>query len=793
MKFNNPAEVDQVAYQMKLSDYPRSQDRALIDRLFNGFPPYGAEEVEADQVKVNVNFLEGTVIGHEARSQFYGAFLKPGRYFSCTTDFGADHKRQQRGTIVTREINRIMKRSLPYYECFRSKFALDVLHGIGPAVFRDQEHWVPQPIGVEDVLVPANTLLTMENLPFFLIRRSYTAPEFIKLTRGPKVDPGWNKTMVDSIINWIDKSAMALMGTNWPEVWSPEKQQERMKGDGGFYVGDQVPTVDVWDFYFWNDEGKKSGWGRRMILDAWGSPTTAGSMARRQGDIFQNSNQFLYTSKDRKFAEKMSNIINWQFADLSAVGPFRYHSVRSLGYLLYAVCHLQNRMRCKFNEAVFEALLMYFKVKSMDDAQRALKVELANRGFIDDTITPVPAAERWQVDSNLVMLGLNENKGIIAKNSSSYTSGPENANPLDKKEKTKYQVMAEVQQMTSLVGAALMQAYSYQTFEYREIFRRFCRSGSKDPDVREFQLRCHKAGVPEELLGEEKWEIEPERVMGAGNKTLEMTIAETLMAYRPLYDPSAQRTILRDVTMAVTDDPARAAALVPEEPEISNSVHDAQLRWGTLMDSAPVNIKDGTNHGEVVETLIGILGTKVQEVEQAGALPEPKQLQGWQNVMNHIVEEVQVVAQDQNMGPKVAEYMKVLGEIGNLIKGQQQRLEEAMQAQAGQNGEQGMDPKDTAKIQAIELMGQVKAKNQSESHAQRTAERQIAFQLKQKQKEQEHRLRLLQESESGAQKLAEKQIGTKQDLVHERGRTKLELLHEQARADQEAENAKSEE
>jgi len=40
--------------------------------------------------------------------------------------------------------------------------------------------------------------------------------------------------------------------------------------------------------------------------------------------------------------------VAFQFADLSAVAPFRYHSVRSLGWLLYAVINLQNRLRCKF-------------------------------------------------------------------------------------------------------------------------------------------------------------------------------------------------------------------------------------------------------------------------------------------------------------------------------------------------------------------------------------------------------------------------------------------------------------
>src|SRR5690349_6486385 len=80
------------------------------------------------------------------------------------------------------------------------------------------------------------------------------------------------------------------------------------------------------------------------------------------------SEGFLYSSGDRIYGDDLQQMASFQFADLSAVAPFRYHSVRSLGFLLYAPCHLQMRMRCKFSEAVFENLMMYFRVHNMDEA-----------------------------------------------------------------------------------------------------------------------------------------------------------------------------------------------------------------------------------------------------------------------------------------------------------------------------------------------------------------------------------------------------------------------------------------
>lgn len=746
MKFDTATEVEQITYQMRLSDFPRGLNRARINELFNGFPPYSHEETEANNIAINVNFLEAPRVAHDARSQFYSAFLKPGNYFKSTTDMGPVNKRAARSAAFTRRMQRIMKKSLCYFETFRSKFALNVLHGIGPAAWPDRECWCPDPIAIEDVLIPANTLLTMKNLPFFSVYRSYTAPELIRLTRGPKRDKGWNMKLVNKCLEWIDKETLALMGSNWPEVWSPEKAQERVKGDGGFYAGDQVPTIDTFDFYFLDLDSDTPGWKRRVILDSWSTPQSYGQVAKevsleRRGEPYSSSKgEFLFNPGNRVYAQTREELISFQFADLSAVAPFRYHSVRSLGFLLYSVCHLQNRLRCKFNESVFEALMMYFRVKTMDDAQRALKVDLVNRGFIDDTLSFVPANERYQINAGLVQLGLTQNENLISQNSSSYTQNQDFSK--DRVEKTKFQVMAEANAVTSLVSAGLLQAYTYQAFEYEEIARRFLKKNSQDHDVKEFQAGCARDGIPEEMMIPEAWEHEPERVMGAGNKTLEMAIAQQLMEYRPLYDPEPQRKILRDVTLAITDDPARAEALVPEDPvKVTDSVHDAQLAAGTLMQGLPVAIKTGMNHIEYVETLIASMALILAKVKKSGGMATPDQIAGLQNVAAHVSEHIKIIAQDVNEKARVKQYGDQLGKIMNIVKMYQANLAKAMQARA-QQGNGGIDPKDAAKIKAEQAKAQAKIENTKQSHAQRTAQRQLQFEQQMRQKAEEHQLEL---------------------------------------------------
>lgn len=734
MKFDSADVVDQICYQIRLGDYTRGRNRARIDALFDGQPPFDQAMAEQNGIKINVNFLEGTVLSHDARAQFYGAFLKPGQYFTLQTDMGPQHKQSQRSMIVTDQMNKVMKKSMNYFETFRSKIAMLVLHGIGPSTWKNRDCWCPDAGAIADIGIPANTLLTMKNLPFFYIYRSFTLPELIRLTKGPRVDKGWNMKLVNDCIRWIDKEMMQLMGSNWPEIWSPEKTEQRVKGDDGFYAGDECPTVDCFDFYFWNDDDKVQGWNRRIILDSWSTPQASGGVPAmtRRNDMDFSRNQFLFNSGSRKYASRMSEIASFQFADLSAVAPFQYHSVRSLGYLLYAVCHLQNRMRCKFSESVFEGLMNYYRVKTLDDVERAIKVDMVNRGFIDETIDFVKQEERWNVDKELVEMGMMQNAETINKNSSAWTQAPSAGNkPGDRK--TRMQVMAELNQTTALVASAFNQAYQYQEYEYREIARRFFRKDSADIDVIEFRNNCLKRGVPANALVPEAWDVQSTRVMGAGNQTLQFTIAQQLLNMRNLFDPEPQREILREATFAITGDADKAARWCPEQPvKISDSVHDAQVSMAALMMGLPVATKTGQNHKEYVQTYLVELGQLVQQAQQQGGMASAEQIKGFQNVAQAIQQHLQIISQDPEEKAFVTAANKALMKIMNLVKAFAQRLAAMMkkqqQQQAQQNGDGG-------KAAAAIINAQTKAQISKSSHAQKTAQRQISFEQEQRQKQ----------------------------------------------------------
>lgn len=744
MLFNTAQKVEDVVWTMKLADLPRAENRARINDLANGAQPYTDEEAQNNNIQTNVNFLEATKLLLDARRQFNNAFLKPGNFFCVTVDYGPKHKRKNYGKIITRELNKILKTSKKYLELLRSQFASVVLHGIGPAYWPDRERWEPDPMGIEDVLIPSGTLLDMGNLQHFATFQQLTAAQLFKLTQGPRVDPAWNIPLVNKSLKWAMDNYTKDAG--YTDYYSPEKVIEAYKQDLGFYGSDAVPTIDCWNFYFWNDSKKHSGWNRRIVLDT--SQENARTSDRRS--LIDSRNEFLYDSGDRVYGQKLDQIIHFQFGDLSAVAPFRYHSVRSLGYLVFAVCHLQNRLRCKYADHVFENLMQFFRVANQDELQRVRKLNLVHMGVVPNDLAFVTQAERWQIDRGLVETAIEYNHQMIGESSASFTADYDFGR--HNKEETATRTMMKAQSASQMVGALLGLAYEYQQHQYKEISRRFCIKGSKDADVRKFRLAVLKESVPEEAICVDYWNIDAERVLGGGNKSVELNQAQQLMAARPLYDPDAQRLILRDYTLATTDDPGRTEQLVPlEVNHISDSVHDAELGVGTLLAGLKVTPKPGMNFQEYIEVWLTDLGKMVADVDAKGGMTSAEKIKGFTNMSAHIEQYIQLFAQDPEQKQRVKQYSDVLGQINNLIKAFAQRLAEAQQKQmqqAGGNG--GVDPESIAKAQATAQQAQLKMQTSQMSHAQKTMQKQQSWQADETRKQQDHEMEMRRQFDQNA-------------------------------------------
>lgn len=687
MNFSKAGNVREAVDSMRTNEEQlRSENRARINDVFNGVQPWTETEAQEDNADSNVNFLEAATIAHRARSTWNNAFLKPGKFFSVTLNSGPAHKRAEWSTVISTRLSRIMKRSRRYVEVIRATGAQVVLHGPGPVWWDKQGYWLPKEVGIEDLLLPSATKVNLENLPHFAIFQQFTAGELYRMTNKKHRDSAWNMKAVNAELKRI-AGEFAKSYASEVELSNPEKLSEFYRSNGGVFDSDRVPTIDVWTFFHQNDDEKDERWYKKMIL---ASPA--------HGDT-----DFLYNSS-MPYGDELSQILHIQFGDGANVAPFLYHSVRSLGQLLYATCHIQNRLRNRFMDAIFEAMLMYFRNVGEGDRAKIEKVDLHHLGLIPEGLSLVPQSERWQVNENLVVAGLSQNRQLMAENASAFVQDVDSGT---EKELTATEVMARLNSANALVASLLSQAYTYQHFQYEEICRRFCDPKSTDPDVKEFREECVRARVPEKYLNVKCWDIQVERVMGGGNKTLEIAQAKSLMEVRSILDPPSQRIVLRNYVLAITDDSGLAMTLVPEEPERDNpATAKAQWNIGAIMHGVSAELPQHVERISYTETLIKGLQELIQQSgaiqQQGGELPDGKTIVGMVKLYAHIVENMQILAQNEAEQQRVRQYGDLLKDAMNQVKQFANQLAEKQQQQSEAQSEM-------VKMQV--LMAQAKVKS----------------------------------------------------------------------------------
>lgn len=731
---------------MRLVDLPRGSNRAILDKLFNGDPPSSREEAEIAGNQVNRNFLQGPNLLIQARSQWNNAMMGQANYYGVTLDSGPVYKRQEWSHSITRNINYQLKRTRSIMEQVRAEGAQVLLHGIAPSGFKDRRYPIPKTIPISSLMIPSETEIDFENLEYYAVFREYTPSQLWDLTHGPTVDPGWNMDAVRAA--WKYARDLVMKDTNASALqYMPERWEDLRKQDMGYLGTDAVPTIDVWDFYF-REANDGDGWYRRIFLD-WGvaeDTLTSNSSKPDSRNTSKEKGGFLYTSGKRKFAGYVSEILQCQFGDCSAVAPFKYHTVRSLGWMLWGVCEIQNLMQCRFTENVFMQFLWWFRVAGQNDFQRIKKAMFENMGVIPAGISMIPAQERFKPDAQMVEYAFQQNRQLMGEMAATFTNNTEDLG----KEETATGTMARVHSVNALMSGILTLAYEYSKYKWAEVSRRFCIKNSPYKMVRDFQLACIKDGVPPEMLDSTRWNIEPDKAIGGGNKILEMAIIQFLQGIRKNLGPDAQRKIDHMSIVSATDQPALAEDLAPIEGQkkLAPSTLNASETTTRIMAGLDFMPSPEMVAEDYVQVWLHDMGTYIAQIQKTDNVGDVKTLVGLNKLGENIKMFLDQMATNEDDNEKVKQYQDLLGQMMNHIKGFAQRLQ---QQQAKQNG--GTQSADAVKTQLAATQGAIKLQNMQQSHAMRTAQKQASFELEQQRKDRETNADIRRENARTGQEL----------------------------------------
>lgn len=767
---------------MRRIERDRSKDRAILNKHFNGHPPYDPAKAEENGVWVNRSFLTGPRILAEARRQWNQAMMGEKNFFTVELDCGPAHKRDQWSLAITESINRELRRGGRMIEQIRSTGAGVVLHGIGPSAWRDAYDPIPDVLPLASLLVPGDTDLSLDNLPYCGIYREWTPHQLSSLMHGPKTDPGWNVTMGDKLVKTAFNEIEGGINANDIQ-YNPEKIVERMKQNSGFWNSDVAPSIKLWDFYFRDEEA--NGIHRKIVLDEDVGGSDGNAAAKRYA--IPSKEQFLYESKV-PYADDLSQVLHCQFGDCSAVPPFKYHSVRSLGWLIWGVTDLEDRFECRAVESLFENMMWFFRVAGQSDFGRIKEAVFHHIGVIPQGVSFIPAQERFVPNPNIISGARETFRQRIAETATSYTHDFDRG--AGRTQLTATETMARVNATNAMVQGMFTLAYNYEDRKDREIARRYSLPNNKRADVMRARGRMLARGVPEKYIDIEAWDVQHSRAIGAGNKTVEMAAVGMLQQIRANLNPDAQRKV-DYITVSSIDKPGLAEDLVPlDENPISNSTHDAEDSFPRLM----MGLEFHQRPDMVAEDYVFAWLKDLMLVVQRALMTNEATVQmvvGVKNVEKEVTEFLKQMEQSKSEAPKVRAYSDALGQIMNHVKGIEQRLMEQQQAQ-GQNGngQAGAEAAAAAaKVQGQVEINRIKAQNLQDSHAQKAAQHQAAFEMEQRRKDEEQAAELRRKQQQFAVDL-QNQINEamiEQERAHQELRTNAlanlqDLHHTEQRA-----------
>lgn len=667
-EFSTAEKIMQVITPMQNVERLRAYDRATIDNLFNGEPPYTKEEEEKFQIEINVNWGEGKRIMGDANNQLNSALLHPGLLFSATCRAGAVDKRDEWAMEFAQNMHIPLqegKSGFLFSFLIRNRNATIAMHGLGPVLWANDFKWIPRFIPLEDLLIPSQTSCDYSNLRYFAVNLYLTPGELIEMTHGDTVLPGWNMTIVRQVLQEVKDQPTGGNQATW--IDRPEEMVNVFKENCGWYYSDSVPRIRARYFFYKSMETGK--WHRMMLLREAGEGGQPSSV---------DTKQFLFDGSKAPVADDINHILSIQYGDKNFVAPLKIHAVRGLGVDLYAPVETNNRLRCEFVQSVFEHLKMYFRIQNPADRDRLKEIVLQQYGVLPQGLEVLKREERHQIDPALVADAMGQMRQIMQESSSSFV---QNVNDGTQKEMTAKEANIRLNQATMMVSAMIGAIYFQENFFYEEIKRRFCKKGSADPDVKAFQKRCIEAGIPEDiLLKHENWKLTVERVLGGGDKTLAQEEGAFLWNNSNQFEPSVQGQVKRTALAAILGNYDKARQFIPITPVTSTSgTQLAEQLFGTLMTGNPCAVRNGIDIQGYVQTLLRMMGGVVQRIQSTDNMGTAEELGGLITVAQNIGQYLQILGQDPKNKQMLKQIGDTLGKLMNEVKGFGQRLQEKHQ------------------------------------------------------------------------------------------------------------------
>ena len=651
--------------RLKEADDKSSKNRAEIQAMFDGAPPYSDSDLMASgqSYRSNVNFDEASTILESAMAGYIDLIHSVENLCTLRTDFGDNRQSIEMSTIICDELTRAIRSWPQFHFNYQLLCQHFIAHGVGIAYWEDDIDWRWKVSMFGDFLIPRKTLACEDEIEVAVCVRSYQSHQLYKFIEDPEAaaDMGWNVEQVrKSLVKASQGQASSF--TDWESLQAELKNNDLFTGTAN---ASEIKVLHAW------------------VKEFDGSVSYYMTLENNEAEDYLCVKRNLYRHVNSAFV----------FFPFGIGTNGHYHSIRGLGYKIFPQVQLSNRLRCQMADG---AMLSSTMLLQPQNEQALEELNFTYYGpysvLAPDQINVV---ERAMPDvSRSAMPFLQELTSQMQQKTGAYETALGTVS--DNKEKTKFETQAILSGQAKLSLASLNLFYEPWGRVLKEVVRRFIcgcyvdgEPGSRE--ILEFKSRCEQRGVPAEAIAAIDLDsVRAVRAIGAGSESARLLATDELTQLMPGFDEYGRKAAIRDrVAARFGYDMADRYTPAPEsEARPVIDVKMALLENPTLLTGVDVQILPNENHLEHSRVHLTALAELADAVEQGA--PIENVIDGMVALFGHTTGHVEQVSLDTTIpeeGAALRQGLQQFGEIVNNGVKQVQRLREQQQMQP-QMGEQ---------------------------------------------------------------------------------------------------------
>lgn len=765
-------EASFIATQLLTEDDTASQNRAMLDGMIDGQPPYNQDDLDKEGQfdRINISTKDATALERQARDSYYDLLTSVDRFADSSVDYGDSTQKPRWARDIWLEVTRTIRRWGSFNPRMQNLHTQYVRHGVAIAFWEDESNWQFRTCGLEDFKIRRNTQADESEIEVAMIRVPYTISKIWQYIKDPEMAElaGWDIEQAQELMLGFVNDVEAKANKGQEKAYANWEALERQIKENDLRFGSE--DYHLYLYHMWSQEF--DGTISHVIIPQ--TPT---------------SEKFLCENKSR-----YGDIQNCFVVFTYGVGGGTYHTIRGMAWSIFdqeqAYARLWNTM---LDGAISNCLTMLKpRAGSNTDVARAALsyhgqwailnggYEVQERTIPDFTKSALPAIQ-----------GLKEQ---IRNNTLGYQTAPSVSNATDMPVKN---YSAYLAQETSLTDSAMDLWYGPWGRLLSEILRRMQQKdyGPGDrtlyADDKDFNKACHSYPGYKEVLELKKrllkkdvpleafytaYDVTPVRATGSGSKQARLAAYDAAIATAGYTDEEGRYNLVRDrnALMLGADQIERYF----KQDGIRDGLRYAQDGKNAEFENigfksfntSVVNPSD--NHAIHAANHAGLIQAVMDSTKQGG-VPNPEDLEHAYKILKvanpHFAEHVSALMQDPARQKEAKWYkqlaqqadahtnrikdqmVKILQDQQKAMEAEQQRAVDAEQARIADLEKQAAaagseDPAQNAKLQREIVTHQVRMQMDQESFNQKQKNLQAELAQKLAFKDADNALRIIGET-----------------------------------------------